>query len=61
METIIFVCVAITIFTGVIGLIVGSSEGGPLVGLLFGVWWGVGISFWIGVIYIVLHFVGKYW
>lgn len=47
----------LAVLVGVIVAVITREFGGFLVGF----WFALVIQFWIGVIYVGAHFVGKYW
>ncbi len=47
------------IFIGLVGLAEGGVEG--LAGFFAGLWLGISCSAVVGFVWIVLHFVGKFW
>lgn len=64
MTTMLITLAVIIGVCGVIGALVGMEDGDPaeiIGGLLVGWWFGFCFSSVVGFVWIVLHFVSKYW
>jgi hypothetical protein len=45
----------------VVGIVVAGVTGDGAFEFFFGFMWVVGISFWVALIFVAGHFIGKYW
>ena len=65
MEIAIGLTAAILVLFPIAGIAIGHEKGDEwadtLISALAGLWFGICASFWVWVIYVVAHFVAKFW